>query len=97
MLESGYYDTPLGYNNADWYRDEIIKIEKKMAFYFKNTSKKTILTQEDWEEFINNKICRFCEKEVLIKFETTVTQQVIIEDRLLAFVVLISHRNKIIL
>ena len=33
-----------------------------MAFYFKNTKKDIIMTQEDGEDFKNNNICRFCEK-----------------------------------
>ena len=36
-----------------------------MAFYFKNTKKDIIMTQEDEEEYKNNDICRFCEKEIL--------------------------------
>ena len=34
-----------------------------MAFYFKNTKKDIIMEQEDVEDFENNKICRYCEKE----------------------------------
>ena len=33
-----------------------------MAFYFKNTKKDIIMTQEDEEDYKNNYICRFCEK-----------------------------------
>ena len=36
-LESGYYESPLGYDNADWFVNEVIKIENKMAFDFENT------------------------------------------------------------
>ena len=39
VLKSGYYKSPLGYNNADWFVDEVIKLEKKMAFCFKNTKR----------------------------------------------------------
>ena len=35
-----------------------------MAFYFKNTNKDIIMTQED-EGYKNNNTCRFCEKEIL--------------------------------
>ena len=65
VLKSGYYESPLGYDNVDWFVKEIIKLENKMAFYFKNTKKDIIMTQEDKEKFDNNNICRFCEKEIL--------------------------------
>ena len=61
VLESGYYESPLGYDNVDCFVKEIIKLENKMAFYFKNTKKDIIMT-EDEEDIENNNICRFCEK-----------------------------------
>ena len=36
-----------------------------MAFFFKETKKDIIMTQEDEEKYKNNNICRFCEKEIL--------------------------------
>ena len=39
VLKSGYYKSPLGYNNVDWFVDEVVKLENKLAFYFKNTKK----------------------------------------------------------
>ena len=33
-----------------------------MAFYFENTKKEVIMTEEVEEDFKNNNICRFCEK-----------------------------------
>ena len=36
-----------------------------MAFYFKNPKKDIIMTEENEENFKNNKICRFCEKETI--------------------------------
>ena len=36
-----------------------------MAFYFKNTKKDIIMTEEDDEDYRNDNICRFCEKEIL--------------------------------
>ena len=39
VLESGHYESPLGYSNVDWFVKEVINIENKMAFYFKNTKK----------------------------------------------------------
>ena len=65
VLESGYYESPLGYNNVDWFVNEIIKLENKMAFYFKNTLKDIVMTEVDEEDYKNNKICRFCEREIL--------------------------------
>ena len=62
VLKSDYYKSPLGYGNVDWFVNEVIKLENKMAFYFKNTKKNIIMTQEDEEDYRNNNICRFCEK-----------------------------------
>ena len=64
VLKSGYYKSLLGYENVDWFVDEIIKLENKMAFYFQNTNKDIIMTEEDQEDFKNNNICRFCEKNI---------------------------------
>ena len=65
VLKSDYYKSPLGYDNVDWFVNEVIKLENKMAFYFKNTNKDIILTQEDEVDYRNNIICRFCEKEII--------------------------------
>ena len=65
VSESGSYESPLGYDNVDWFVKEFMKLENKMNFYFKNTKKDIIMTQEDKEDFDNNNICRFCEKEML--------------------------------
>ena len=62
VLKSNYYQSPLGYDNVDWFVDEVIKLENKMAFYFKITNKDIIMTDEDEEDYRNNDICRFCEK-----------------------------------
>ena len=64
VLESGYYESLLGYDNVDWLVKEIIKLENKKAFYVKNTKKNVIMTQEDEEDSKNNNICRFCEKNI---------------------------------
>ena len=65
VLESGYYETPLGYDNVDWLVKEVIKLENKMAFYFENTKKDIIISKEKEEDFKKNNTCRFCEKEKL--------------------------------
>ena len=64
ILKSDFYKSPLGYNNVDWFVDDVIKLENKMAFYFKNTMKDIIMTEEDEEDFRNDNICRFCEKNI---------------------------------
>ena len=45
----------------------MIKLENKMNFYFKNTKKDIVMTQEDEEKYKNNNICYFCETEILDK------------------------------
>ena len=65
VLESDYYESLLGYDNVDWFVKEVIKLENKKSFYFKNTKKYIIMTKENEEDFKNNNICRFCEKEIL--------------------------------
>ena len=54
LLQSGYFESPLGYDNADWFVNEVIKIGNKMTFYFKETKKDIIMTEEDDKDFKNN-------------------------------------------
>ena len=65
VLASDYYESLLGYDNVDWFVNEVIKLENKMAFYFKNTKKDIIMTEEDEEDYKNNSIRGFCETEIL--------------------------------
>ena len=60
VFKSNYYKSHLGYNNVDWFVDEVIKLENKMTFFLKNTKKDIIMTEEDEKDYINNNICRFC-------------------------------------
>ena len=62
VLKSGYFESPLGYDNVDWFVDEVVNLEKKMVFYFRNTNKDIIRTQEYEEHYRNNKECQFCPK-----------------------------------
>ena len=64
VIKSGYYESPLGYENVNWFVDEIIKLENKMNFWFRNTKKDIIITEEDKQDFENNNICRYCEKYI---------------------------------
>ena len=36
-----------------------------MAPFFKNSKKHIIMTKDDEEDFKNDNICRFCEKEII--------------------------------
>ena len=64
VLKSGCYKSLLGYKNVDWFVDEVVKLDTEMAFYFKNTNKDIIMTEEDEEIFSNKNFCRFCEKNM---------------------------------
>ena len=65
VLKSGYYHSPLGYENVDWFVFQMTKLENKMKFYFKNTKKDIIMSEEDEKHFRNTNICWFCENEFL--------------------------------
>ena len=65
VLKSGYQKSPLGYENVDWFVNEVRTLENKMAFHFKSTIKDLIMTEEDEEDYENKNICRFCEKEII--------------------------------
>ena len=61
VLQSGWHLSPFGEDNVEWFVNEVIKIENKMNFYFKNTKKEIMMTQEDEEDFKNSTHCWFCE------------------------------------
>ena len=63
FLKSGYYESLLGFDNVDWFVIEILKLENKIAFYFKNTKKDIIMTEKDECNRITM-VCRFCEKKI---------------------------------
>ena len=65
LLKSGIYDSLLGHDNVEWYLNEVIKLENKMAFYFKNTKKDIFTLEDDEEDFENIFICRFYEKGIV--------------------------------
>ena len=62
VLKSEYHKSPLGYNNVDWFVDEVIKLEKKVALNFKNNNKDIIMTKKHEEDLKKSNICRFCGK-----------------------------------
>ena len=64
VLKSEYHKSPLGYENINWFVDEIVKLESKMTFWFKNTNEDIIMTEENKQDFENDNICRYCEKYI---------------------------------
>ena len=34
LFQSGYCESPIGHKSADWFANEIIKLENKLSFYF---------------------------------------------------------------
>ena len=34
VLQSGYYESPLGYDNVDWFINEVIRIKNNMTVCF---------------------------------------------------------------
>ena len=68
-----------------------------MAFYFKNTKKDIIMTEED-EDFKKNDICRYCAKNIesgKVRDHCHLTGKY--RGRLITFVILMLLRNKVIL
>ena len=96
VLKSGYHKSPLGYDNVDWFVNEVIKLENRLIFYFKNTNKDIIMTKEDEED---NKIITFVDfvkrKYYLIKLEIIVIYQDHTDVQLIANVILMLHRSKV--
>ena len=64
VLKSDYNKSPLGYNIVDWFVNEVMKLENEMALSFKNNNKDIVMTEKDEEEYRNNNICRFSEKNI---------------------------------
>ena len=50
-LQSGCYESHLGYDIFDWFTDEVLRLENKMAVYFKNNKKYIILTEKDKKHY----------------------------------------------
>ena len=65
VSKSGYYKTTLRYDDVDWFVDEVVKVQSKTSFYFKNTKNDNFMTEEDEEDFKSTDFCEFYEKEIL--------------------------------
>ena len=69
VLESGDYESFLGYDNVDWFVNDIIKLENKMAFFFKKTKKDIFMKQKIRKILIAIIFVDFVKKKFyLIKF-----------------------------
>ena len=62
ILKKGFYKSPLGFDIINWFVDEVLKLETKIASYFKSTKKDITITEEDEEEYRNKNVCRLREK-----------------------------------
>ena len=62
VLQSSYHKYPFGYNNVDWFVNEVIKLENKLTLHFKNTNKDFFMAEKDEENYRNNNTC---EKKIL--------------------------------
>ena len=89
VLQSGYYKSPSGYDNVDWFVEEVIKLEKKWLSIFKtlrkislrNKKMKKIIEMVTFVDFVKKKY-------YLIKLEIIVILLVNIEDQLVVNVIL---------
>ena len=66
VLKSGYYESSPGYINVDCFVEEVNKLETKTVFYFRNTNKDIIMTEESKKQYRIYKICRFCEEQTIV-------------------------------
>ena len=62
LLITVYYKSNLAHDAVDWFVVEVLKIEIKVAFHFKNTNEDNILTEKYEEHYRDNNIFRFCDK-----------------------------------
>ena len=69
VLRSGFYESNRDYDILEWFADEVIRLENKLVFNFKNTNKDINTTEEDEEHYRNTNICRFCERETRLNKE----------------------------
>ena len=94
MLQSGYYEYPLEYNNVGCFVNEVRKIVNKMAFYFKNTKRDIIMIEKDEKQYRKNTICDFVGKILnLMKLQIIVIQQANTEDQLIAKVIIMLQKK----
>ena len=63
VLKSGYYSSNLGYDEIDWFVDEIFRLEKNCLF-FETTKKVFVITEEDEEHYRKKILVNFVKKKL---------------------------------
>ena len=73
MFKKDYYKSPLGYDNVDWFVNEVKKLEDKMASYIKNFKKDIIMKREmkilkmiAFVDFMKKKIKSLIKLEIIV-------------------------------
>ena len=61
-IEMGYYNSPFGQNNVEWFLSKINNIDFQMREFFKLNRKPKITNRSD-KLFLKVNICWFCDKE----------------------------------
>ena len=64
VLESGYYKSPLGYENVDWFVEEVKESQNEMKLYFQNT-KRISIRLENIKKILKVIICVDFVKNIL--------------------------------
>ena len=49
VIQSGFIESPLGYDNVDWFVDEARKVENKKTFFFKKINQKYYVDWTKWK------------------------------------------------
>ena len=82
FFKSGFYGSPLEYENVHLSVEEAVKLENKMVFYFKNSKKNIKMIEEDDEEYRKKLFIDFVRKNLnLTKLEIIVMGPLLIEDQ----------------
>ena len=66
ILQSGYHESPPGFNKVKWFVREVTKYEINMTFQFKKFKKNSIMTKEDEKHYRKKNICRFCNCNIIV-------------------------------
>ena len=64
VLESGFYKSPLGYENVDWFVEEVKESQNEMKLYFQNT-KRISIRLENLKKILKVIICVDFVKNIL--------------------------------